>query len=137
MTDEYKINLNDGKRKEKKKTPDRDAKHTTLSVKQDERNVIAWTYMAASGTRSLVFIDDVTADRSSRMNCEGYRAVVSAPIQTNASTRSDSAYDSIDNDPKHATEGTRQFLKQRNVIFFNGLDSHLISACFSVTEEKP
>ncbi len=30
---------------------------------------MAWAYMAASGTGSLVFID-VTADRSSRMNSE-------------------------------------------------------------------
>ncbi|MCJ8732436.1 hypothetical protein PDJAM_G00211380 [Pangasius djambal] len=40
--------------------------------------------MAASGTGSLVFIDDVTADRSSKMNSEVYRATHSAHIQPNA-----------------------------------------------------
>lgn len=42
------------------------------------------TALPASGIRSLVFIDDVTADRSSRMNCEVFRAIVSAQIQSNA-----------------------------------------------------
>lgn len=37
-------------------------KHITLSVK--------WACIAANGTRSLVLTDDVTADKSSRMNCE-------------------------------------------------------------------
>ena len=44
---------------------------------------MAWTCMAANGTESLVFIDDVTADRSSRMNSEVYRALLSAQIQPN------------------------------------------------------
>ena len=34
--------------------------------------------MAANGTVSLVFTDDVTADRSSRMNSEVHRAIISA-----------------------------------------------------------
>lgn len=33
-------------------------------------DVMAWTCMATSATGSLVFIDDVTADKSSRMNSE-------------------------------------------------------------------
>lgn len=37
---------------------------------------IAWACMAASITGSLVFIDDATANRSSRMNCEVSRAVL-------------------------------------------------------------
>ena len=37
-----------------------------------------WAYMAASGTQSVVFIDDMTADRSSRMNSEVYRTLLSA-----------------------------------------------------------
>lgn len=37
--------------------------------------------MAACGTRSPVFIDDVTADRSSRRNCEVSKAILSAQIQ--------------------------------------------------------
>ena len=40
--------------------------------------------MAANGTGSLVFIDDVTIDRSDRMNSEVYRALLSAQTQPNA-----------------------------------------------------
>ncbi len=40
--------------------------------------------MASSGTGLLVFSDDVTEDRSSRMNSEVYRYILSAQIQSNA-----------------------------------------------------
>ncbi len=45
---------------------------------------MAWACMAANGTGSLVFIDDVTADRYSRMNSEVFKAILSAHIQPNA-----------------------------------------------------
>uniref|UniRef100_A0A0E9XB48 Uncharacterized protein n=1 Tax=Anguilla anguilla TaxID=7936 RepID=A0A0E9XB48_ANGAN len=41
--------------------------------------------MAATVTSSLVFIDDVTADISSRMNSVVYRSLLSAQVQPNAS----------------------------------------------------
>lgn len=44
---------------------------------------MAWTCMASCGSGPLVFIDAVIADRSIRMNCEVYRAVLSAQIETN------------------------------------------------------
>ena len=44
---------------------------------------MAWACMAANGTGSLVFIDDVTADKRSRMNCEVFRAILTAHIQPN------------------------------------------------------
>lgn len=40
--------------------------------------------MAANGTSLLVFIDDATANRSSRMNSDMCRAVLFVPIQPNA-----------------------------------------------------
>ena len=43
-------------------------KHTTASFKQTRGCVMAWACMAATGAGSLVLIDDVTADGSSRMN---------------------------------------------------------------------
>lgn len=45
-------------------------KHITLSVRHGGGGI-----MATSGTRSLVFIHDVTTDRSSRLKCEVYVAV--------------------------------------------------------------
>ncbi|KAL1276792.1 hypothetical protein QQF64_036415, partial [Cirrhinus molitorella] len=73
--DETKINLyqNDGKA--------HDPKHTTSSVNHCGGSVMAWVGMAASGTGTLVFIDDVTHDRSSRMNSEEFRDIMSAQIQ--------------------------------------------------------
>ena len=70
-TDETKINLyqNDGKKRVwRRKGTAHDPKHTTSSVKHGGGSVMAWACMAANGTGSLVFIDDVTADKSSRMN---------------------------------------------------------------------
>ena len=39
-------------------------------MKHGGGSVMAWASMAANGTGSLVFIDDVTADKCSRMNSE-------------------------------------------------------------------
>ncbi len=41
-----------------------DVKHTTSSVKRGGGSVMSWTRMAVNGTGSVVFIEDVTADRS-------------------------------------------------------------------------
>ncbi len=93
-TDETKINLyqSDGKRRVwRRKGTAHDPKHTTSSVKHGGGSVMAWACMAASGTGSLVFIDDVTADKSSRMNSEVFRAILSAHIQPNASELIDGA----------------------------------------------
>ena len=43
-----------------------------------EGSGIAWVCMAANGTSLLLFIDDVRADRSSKMNSEFYRIILSA-----------------------------------------------------------
>lgn len=50
--------------------------HSTSSVRCGGGSVLPWALMAAYGTGSLVFIDDLTADRSSRMKSEVYRAIL-------------------------------------------------------------
>lgn len=63
-TDETKINLyqSDGKRRVwRRKGTAHDPKHTTSSVKHGGGSVMVWACMAANGTGSLVFTDDVTA----------------------------------------------------------------------------
>ncbi len=85
---------------------------TTSSVKHGGGSVMAWACMAASGTGSLVFIDDVTADKSSRMNSEVFRAILSAHIQPNASELIGRRFTvQMDNDPKHTAKATKEFLK--------------------------
>ncbi len=115
MTDETKINLyqSDGKRRVwRRKGTAHDPKHTTSSVKHGGGSVMAWACMAASGTGSLVVIDDVTADKSSRMNSEVFRAILSAHIQPNASELIGWRFTvQMDNDPKHTAKATKKFLK--------------------------
>ena len=116
-TDETKINLyqNDGKRRVwRKEGTAQDPKHTTSSVKHGGGSVMAWACMAANGTGSLIFIDDVTADKSSRMDSEVFRAILSAHIQPNASKLIGRCFTvQMDNDPKHTAKATKEFFKAK------------------------
>ncbi len=68
--------------------------------------------MASNGTGLLVFIDDVTEDRSSRMNSEVYRYILSAQIQSNAAKVIGRCFIvQMDDDPKHTAKATQEFLK--------------------------
>lgn len=70
----------DGKRKEWRTSETaHNQKQITPSVKHGGGSVIA----QACGTVSATFNDDVTADRSSTMNCKVHRAVRSPQIQLN------------------------------------------------------
>lgn len=45
---------------------------------------MAWACLATSGTELLIFVNDVTADRSTRINYEMYRAILcSDPAKLN------------------------------------------------------
>uniref|UniRef100_A0A8C5LQH4 Tc1-like transposase DDE domain-containing protein n=1 Tax=Leptobrachium leishanense TaxID=445787 RepID=A0A8C5LQH4_9ANUR len=93
-------------------SPAHDPKHTTSSVKHGGGSVMVWACMAANGTGSLVFIDDVTADKSSRMNSEVFRAILSAHIQPNAAELIGRRFTvQMDDDPKHTAKATKEFLK--------------------------
>ena len=55
--------------------------HNGFEMKQTRCALTAdWACMAGNGTGSLVFIDDVTADKSSRMNSEVFQANASELI---------------------------------------------------------
>ena len=71
--------------------------------------------MAANGTGSLVSIDDVTADRSSRMNSEVYRSVPSVQTQPNVSSvKGRCLIVQRDNDVKHRAKPSQELLKAKN-----------------------
>ena len=110
-TDETKINSyqSNGKRRVwRRKGTAHDPKHTTSSVKHVGGSVMAWPCMAANGTGSLVFIDDVAADRSSRMNSEVFWAILSAHIKPNASELVGRLFTvQMDNDTKHTKKATK------------------------------
>ena len=68
------IYKSDGKAKvREKKGPALDAKHTSSSLKDGGGSVMAWAHMAASRVGSLICLDDVTDDGSSRINSEVYK----------------------------------------------------------------
>ena len=70
---------------------------------------MVWACMAANQTGSLVFIDDVIADKSSRMNSEVFRAMLSAHIQANVSELIGRHFTvQMDNDPKHTAKATKE-----------------------------
>ncbi len=73
-------------------------------------SVMAWACMASSGTGLLVFIDDVTEDRSSRINSEVYKAILSAQIQPNAAKLIGWRFIvQMDNDPNIQQKQPRSF----------------------------
>uniref|UniRef100_A0A3B1IQX0 Transposase Tc1-like domain-containing protein n=1 Tax=Astyanax mexicanus TaxID=7994 RepID=A0A3B1IQX0_ASTMX len=114
-TDETKINLyqSDGKAKVwRKKGTAQDPRHTSSSVKHGGGNVMAWACMAASGTGSIIFIDNVTDDGSSKINSEVYRQVLSANVRRNATKLIGRSFIlQQDNDPKHTAKKTKEFIR--------------------------
>ncbi len=72
--------------------------------------------MASSGFGLLLFIDDVTEDRSSRMNSEVYRDKLSAQIQSNSAKLIQLRFIvQMDDDPKHTAKATQQLLQAKSI----------------------
>ena len=111
------INLNqsDGKAKLwRKKGSAHDPKHTSSSVTHCGGSVMTWACMAASGVGSLIFIDDVTHDGSSRMNSEVYKNILSANLRRNASKLIGRNFImQQDNDPKHTANTTKDLIREK------------------------
>ena len=77
---------------------------------------MVWTCMAANGTGSLVFIDDVTADKSSRMDAEVYRALLSVQNQPYDSKLIGRCFTvQTDNDRDQTVKATRAVLKAKKL----------------------
>ncbi|KAF7659361.1 hypothetical protein LDENG_00299140 [Lucifuga dentata] len=74
---------------------------------------MAWACMAVTGTGTLIFIDDITADGRSKMNSEVYRNILSAQVQANASKLIDRRFILQDNNPKHTAKATKEFFKAK------------------------
>lgn len=91
-TDETNINL--------------ETKHATSSVKHGGRSIMAWTYLAATGTGPVVFYDAVTAKAAGwAVTCTGLHS--QSQIQLNAAQLIRQRFGvKMDNDPKDSA-GTR------------------------------
>ena len=80
---------------------------------------MAWPCTAANGTGSLVFFDDMSAERSSRMDSEVYGAIPLALIQPDGAKLIGRCFAAeINNDPKHTVKANQELLKakKRNIL---------------------
>ncbi len=84
-TAEIKTNLyqNDRKKKKSGEGFEQLMNHDPKHLLWNWSSALAWAGMASSGTGSLVCIDDVTEDRSSRVNSEVSRNILSGQNQPN------------------------------------------------------
>ncbi len=77
-------------------------------LKHSGGNVMAWAFIASSGTGSLIFINDVTHDGSSKINSEVYRNILSDNLQKDATKLLGRSFImQQDNDPKHSAKTTK------------------------------
>ncbi len=88
------------------------------NLKHSGGNVIAWACIASSGRGSLIFINDVTHDGSSKMNSEVNRNILSANLQKDATKLIGRSFImQQDNDPKHSAKATKEFIRARSGRF--------------------
>ncbi len=97
--------------------------------------------MASSGSGLLVFIDDVTEDRSRWKNSEVYRDILAAQIQPNAAKLIGRRFIvQMDDDPKHTAKATQEFLKAKkwNILQWpsQSPDCNLIENAFHSLKTK-
>ncbi len=79
---------------------------------------MVWACIASSGTGSLIFIDDVTHDGSSKMNSKVYRNILSANLEKDATKLIGRSFIiQQDNDPKHSAKETKEFIRARSGRF--------------------
>lgn len=91
-----------------------DLKHITSSGKHDGVSVMLQACMAANGTESHVFINDVTADRSSRSNSDVYGAILFFKIQADPAEVMGQCFTvQLGNDPKHTGKATQELVKAK------------------------
>ncbi len=78
-------------------------------LKHSGGNVMAWAFIASSGTGSLIFINDVTHDGSSKINSEVYRNILSDNLQKDATKLIGRSFIiQQDNDPKQQRSSSGQ-----------------------------
>ncbi len=121
-----------------------DPKHTTSSVKHGGGSVMAWACMAASGTGSVVFIDDVTADKAAGwiLKCFGqyYLLIFSQMLQNSLDGASQCRWTMTQS---ILQKQPKSFWRERSGLLCNGQVNHLTwirlsmhFTCWDKTEGK-
>ncbi len=112
--------LSDGEAKLwRKKGTANDPKHSASSVKHGG-GVMAWACMAASGTASLNFTDDLMYDNSSRINLEEYKTILPTNIQENAIIFFGKCFIlHQNNDPEHPASSVKEFIRAKKWKVFD------------------
>ncbi len=78
---------------------------------------MAWAFIASSGTGSLIFINDVTHDGSSKIK-KVYRNILSDNLQKDATKMIGRSFImQQDNDPKHSAKTAKEFIRARSGRF--------------------
>lgn len=96
-------------------------------VEHGRVNIMTWERIAASGTNTLVFIANVTTDRSRRLKCKG---LYLAQIQRNAAKLIRQLFSvQIDYHLNHSAKAAHEFLKLKKVGYS--------SVAKSVTWQEP
>ena len=78
---------------------------------------MALACLAANRTGSLVFFDDMTADRNSQMNSEVYSAIQTAQIQPNATKLIKQCFTVRIDNIQNMAKATQQLLKAKKWNF--------------------
>lgn len=135
-TDETKINFyqNNGKRRVRRREgTDQYPKHSSSSAKHGGGAIMSPASMAVNAAGSLLFIDDVTADKSIRMNSEfcfrPYYLLMFSQMLQNFLVQ-------MDNDLKYSMKTTNEFVnvKKWNVLQRPSQSSDLNSESFRASE---
>lgn len=103
----------------RKKAFAHDPKYINPSFKHGGSSVMAWACMAPSGTGSLIFIDDISQDSSSRMNFEVYRRnLLSANSASDLTGRN--FIMRKDNNPKRSANTNKNLIWGKIQRFYTG-----------------
>ena len=83
-------------------------------MKHGDRGVMHWPHVLAG---SFIFVDDVTAVRSSKMNSEVCRSILSTQVEVNAfKIIRPHIILQKGNDSKHITKATKEFFKAKKIF---------------------
>ncbi len=87
-------------------------------LKHSGGNLMAWAFIASSRTGSLIFINDVTQEGSSKINSKVYRNILSDNLEKDTTKLIGRSFImQQNNDRKHSAKATKEFIRARSGRF--------------------